>query len=63
MLLYDAYQMKSGNFPLFVPLFYIEKTAFAVKKFNLALVWKCEIMFNCSFSCRKNKKMKDSLFY
>jgi len=32
------------------------KKAFAVKKFNLALVWKCEIMFNYSFSCRKKQK-------
>jgi hypothetical protein len=53
---------KNGLFPLFVLLFVL-KNNFLQTKFNLALVWNCEIMFNCSFSCRKNKKMKDSLFY
>lgn len=30
------------------------KNAFAVKKFHLALVLDCGIMFNCGFDCEKS---------
>ena len=45
-----------------LPSFCIEKKAFAFKKINLVLVWKCEIIFNCGFSCLKNECTQDSLF-